>query len=81
MDLTNLTLAGLTAIGVVNVVTFFRADMDSRVKFSIAVVATFFVSFIPADLGSIILNHAKIALEAAFASSGVFKLFQVGGGK
>jgi hypothetical protein len=80
MDLSSLTLAGLVAIGVVNVVTFFKAGIDSRIKFALALVAAFVVTFIPADLGAVILNHAKIALEVAFASSGGYKLLQLTGG-
>jgi hypothetical protein len=77
MDIANLTLVGLIAIGTVNVITFFKADLDSRIKFAAAFVVAFIATFIPVDLGTILLNNAKIALEAALAGSGVYKLFQI----
>ena len=81
MDLTNLTLAGLVALGIVNVVTFFIPNLDTKIKFLVAFLAAFIVTFVPADLGSIILDKAKFALEIAFASSGAYKLSQVIGAK
>lgn len=76
MDLTNLTLTGLVAIGLVNVVSFFVKDLKPEVKFAIAFTGAFLVTFIPQDLSNLFLNNAKIAIEAAFMSSGVYKLFQ-----
>jgi len=80
MDFASLTLAGLTAIGVVNVLTFFMPNLDSRVKFAASLVAAFVITFVPAGLGSTILDHLKIALEVAFATSGTYKLAQKVGG-
>jgi hypothetical protein len=80
MDLLDTTLAGLVAIGVVNVITMWKPALSSQVKFGIAFVVAFLVLFIPPDLGNIILEKAKIALEVAFASSGVYKLAQKVGG-
>lgn len=80
MDITNLTLAGLVAIGIVNVVSFFKPELDNKVKFALAFVAAFIVTFVPAELGNEILNKAKFALEIAFASSGAYKLVQKAGG-
>lgn len=80
MDITTLTLTGLTAIGVVNVATFFKPDMDSRVKFALSVLAAFVVTFVPADIGMIILDKAKEALVAAFAASGTYKIATKAGG-
>lgn len=74
MDIQNLTLTGLTAIGVVNVITFFKPGLDSKVKFALSAIAAFAVMFVPAEIGGIILTNAKEALVAAFAASGVFKL-------
>lgn len=74
-------LAGLVAIGAVNIVDIFYPVKDSRIKFGIAFVTAFIVLFIPADLGSIIFDKAKIALEVAVGSSGAYKLFQVAGSK
>lgn len=75
MDLTSMTLAGLFAIGVVNVITFFRPDLDNKIKFALAFLAAFIALFVPAELGNEVLNKAKLALEVAFASSGTYKLF------
>jgi hypothetical protein len=80
MDLLNTTLAGLVAIGAVNVISMWKPDMDSRLKFGIAFVVAFIVLFVPTDLGNMLLEKAKIALEVAFASSGVYKLAQKVGG-
>jgi len=80
MDLQNITLAGLTAIGVVNVMTMWKPDIDSRIKFAASFVVAFIVLFIPPEFGNTILEKAKIAVEVAFASSGVYKLAQKSGG-
>jgi hypothetical protein len=76
MDLTNLTFVGLATLGIVNVVTLFKSDIDSRYKFLIAIVSAFALTFVPVDLGSILLNKMKLAVEVAFASSGTYKLAQ-----
>lgn len=81
MDLQNITLAGLVAIGVVNVISFFKPGLDSKIKFSASLLAAFAVSFVPQDLGIIILNHAKDAITVAFAASGVYKIAQKAGGE
>ena len=77
----NLSLAGLTAIGVVNIVTFFKPELDSKVKFFISFVVAFIIMFIPMEFQQQILNQARLALEVAFATSGAYKLFQVIGTK
>jgi hypothetical protein len=81
MDLQSITLAGLFVIGVVNVVTFFKPILDSRVKFAISFVAAFVALLIPADLGAYFLNIAKQAIETAFIASGGYKLLTKAGGK
>jgi hypothetical protein len=81
MDLVTTSLAGLVAIGTVNVIDIFHPISDSRIKFGIAFVVAFIVLFIPVELGNQLLNQAKIALEVAVASSGTYKLFQVIGSK
>lgn len=84
MDLTtigNLTLTALVALGTVNVITFFRPAMDSRLKFALSAVVAFAASFIPADLGMVILTHAKDALVVALAASGGYKLAAKVGGE
>jgi hypothetical protein len=80
MDIFQMGLVGLVALGVVNVITFFKPNMDSRVKFAISAVVAFIVAFIPPDLGNIVLDKIRIALEAAFAASGTYKLFTKAGG-
>jgi len=80
MDLSSMTFIGLVTVGVVNVVTFFKPNLDSKVKFAIALVAAFVLTFVPADLGVLILDKLKIAIEVALASSGAYKLaMKVGG--
>lgn len=80
MDLENITLAGLAVIGVVNVVSFYKPDMDSRYKFALSFVVAFLITFVPVDLGNIILEKAKDALQVAFIASGTYKLAQKVGG-
>lgn len=80
-DFASATLATLAVLGVVNVITIFSPDMDSRLKFTLSVVAALLVGLIPADLGNIIATHIKDALVVAFAASGVYKVAQQSGGK
>jgi hypothetical protein len=80
MDLFNMGLIGLVTLGVVNVVTFFKPDLDSRIKFAISLVVAFLVTFVPPDLGNILLDKLRVALEVAFAASGTYKLFSKAGG-
>ncbi len=81
MDLQSLTLAGLGALGVVNVVTFFKKDLSSEIKFALSAVSAFaIIALVPADLGNIILEYAKQALMIAFAMSGGYKIATKAGG-
>lgn len=80
MDLQTISLVGLMALGTVNVITLFKPDLDSRLKFAASFVVAFAVTFIPVEVGNIILEKAKIALEASLAFSGVYKLAQKAGG-
>lgn len=80
MDIQSLTLAGLVGIGVVNVMSFFVPNMDSRVKWAISFISIFAATFVPVELGNIILDHAKTAITIAFASSGAYKIAQKAGG-
>lgn len=81
MDFTGVTLAGLAAVGVVNVVTFFYPDITSKVKFALSAFAAFAViALVPADLGNIIFEYAKEALIIAFAMSGGYKIATKAGG-
>lgn len=80
MDIANLTLSGLAVIGIVNVISFFKPNMDSRIKFAISFIVAFVVTFIPVEIGNVILEKSREALTIAFASSGVYKLAQKSGG-
>ena len=73
--------AGLVAVGAVNVVTWFRPDLKPEHKFAISFVAALVVTFIPPELGNILLNKVKIALEASLGVSGMYKISQKAGGK
>ncbi|MFA5768376.1 MAG: hypothetical protein WC871_02410 [Bacteroidales bacterium] len=81
MDLQSLTFAGLVAIGIVNVISFYKPGLSSEIKFAISFVAAFLVGFIPADLGNQIFNHAIDAIELALMASGGYKIAQKVGGK
>lgn len=81
IDLGNITLVGLAIIGAVNAWTFFRPDAESKEKFLLSVVVALLIGFIPADLGSVILERIVAALTAAFAASGGYKLTQKLGGQ
>lgn len=81
MDLMGLSLAGLVAIGAVNVIDIFFPLSDSRIKFGVSFIAAFIVLFIPAELGNTLLNQVRIALQLAIGASGAYKLFQVAGTK
>lgn len=81
MDLGNATFIGLMTLGFVNVLTIWKPNLDSRYKFIASVLFAFGLTFVPSDLGIIILDKAKLALEYAFAASGVYKLAQKAGGQ
>ena len=81
MDIASLTFLGLIGLGTVNVISFFKADMDSRVKFAISFAVILAATFIPAELGSVILDKAKVALEIALSASGIYKIAQKAGGE
>lgn len=80
MDFTGMTFAGLATIGVVNVLGFFRPNMDSKLKFGISIVAAMAFLFVPADLGNLLFDKLKEAITIAFAASGTYKLVTRAGG-
>lgn len=80
MDIFSLALPGLVALGVVNVIGFFKPDLDSRIKFAISFLVALAVLFVPEDLGFMLADKIKEALTIAFAASGVYKLFTKAGG-
>lgn len=79
MDLQTISLAGLVSVGAVNVVTMFRPEIDSRIKFALSFVVAFGVLFVPQEIGNLLLDKLKQALEIAFAFSGVYKLVSKSG--
>lgn len=81
VDLQNITFVGLMTVGFVNVLTFFLPNLNSKIKFGISVPVAFLLTFVPNELGNIILDHAKVALEIALTSSGLYKLTQKVGGE
>lgn len=80
MDFTDLTFIGLITIGFVNVLTFFKPEMDSQVKFGASVVVAFLLTFVPQEIGILVFDKLKIALEVAFAASGAYKIAMKAGG-
>lgn len=80
MDFTDMTFVGLATLGIVNVVTLFKSDIDSRYKFIISIIAAFALTFVPESLGIMLLDKMKVALEVSFAASGTYKLAQKIGG-
>lgn len=83
MDLStlgNITFVGLATLGIVNVVTMFKPDLESKYKFLISITAAFVLTFVPSDLGSMLLEKMKTAVEVAFAASGTYKLATKAGG-
>jgi hypothetical protein len=82
MDFQNLTLAGLAAVGVVNVITFFRPALAPQVKFFLSAVAAFLIILlVPLDMGQRIAEQIKEALVIAFAASGTYTLAKRAGGQ
>jgi hypothetical protein len=81
MDFTSMTFAGLATLGIVNVIGFFKPDLDSKVKFAISIGAALAFLFVPADVGNMLANKIKEAIEIAFAVSGTYKLATKVGGK
>ena len=81
IDFSSMSLVALAIIGVVNVITMFKADLDSKYKFAISVVVALLVGFIPTDLTGELQVRISEALMAAFAASGAYKLSQKVGGQ
>jgi len=75
-SLMDLTFVGLMTVGFVNVVSFYKPGMDSKVKFGLSLAFAFALTFVPADLSAIILDKAKEALSVALAASGAYKMAQ-----
>lgn len=80
MDLGNLTLVGLVALGTVNVISFFQPGMDSKLKFGLSFLVAFAVTFVPVELAGQLAQNIKVAAEAALGASGIYKLADKAGG-
>lgn len=80
IDLANASFGLLMSIGFVNVLTFFKPDMNSQFKFFLTIIFAFALTYVPADLQSDLLNRAKVAIELALAGSGTYKVAQKIGG-
>lgn len=78
---TNLAFVGLITVGVVNVITFYKPDLDSKIKFTISLVVALALSFMPESFGGYVADRIKVAIEIAFAASGAYKLMTRAGGK
>lgn len=81
MDFTSMTFAGLATLGLVNVIGFWKPNLDSKVKFTISILAALAFLFVPADLGSMLADKIRQAIEIALAVSGTYKLAQKVGGQ
>ncbi len=81
IDLASLTFVSLITIGVVNVISFFKPGIDSKIKFAVSLAVAFGLTFVPVAFGSMILEKAKEAIQVAFMASGSYKIAQKIGGK
>lgn len=81
IDFQTASLALLMVIGGVNIINFFFPLTDSRIKFAVSLAIAFAVSFIPAEIGSILLEKLRDAIQIAVAASGLYKVSQVVGQK
>lgn len=80
MDISNMTFAGLATAGIVNVVTFFKPNLNSKTKFALSILAAFALTFVPKEMGVELYDKLKTAIEIAFAVSGTYKIATKFGG-
>ena len=64
----------------VNVLLFFKPDLNSKMKIVAAFIFAFAWSYVPAVITIDLLNRLKIAIEIALSSSGIYKLVTKAGG-
>ena len=81
MDIAQLGFLGLIGLGTVNALSLWKSTMDSKLKLIISGVVVFIATFIPVELGNIIADKAKLAIEVALASSGGYTLAKRAGGQ
>lgn len=80
MDFAGQAFVGLTTIGFINVLGFFYPQLNPKIKIATSAVFAFIMLFVPAEIGNIIFDRARIAIEIALASSGGYKIAQKIGG-
>lgn len=80
MNVFELGFIGLMTLGFVNVVTFYKPSLDSKVKFALSVVFAFALTFVPVEFANLLLERIKEALGVALMMSGVYKISQKVGG-
>lgn len=80
MNFEGMTFIGLMTIGFVNVVTFYKPNLDSKMKVYISVVFAFALTFVPVNIGVLVLDKMKLAIEIALMASGGYKIAQKAGG-
>ena len=81
MDLLSVGFVGLMTLGFVNVLTFWKPNLDSKIKFSVSLVFAFALLWVPADLGNMLAEKIVKAAEIALAASGGYKVAQKIGGQ
>ena len=74
MDILNLGFVGLMTVGFVNVITLWKPDLDSRIKFGASILVAFGLLFVPMDLSNMLADKIKTAVEIALAATGTYKL-------
>lgn len=80
MDLTTITFPALATIGVINVITMFKPDLNSQIKFGISVLIAVAISFIPEYIQIDLLARIIEGINIAFVASGGYKVAQKIGG-
>jgi len=80
MDIETLSLAGLIAYGLVNVISWKFPNLDKGIKFGILFLVALGALFVPADLGSVIADKAKEAIAIALLMTGAGKIASKAGG-
>lgn len=81
MEVLTMGFIGVMTIGVINVVGFFKPDLDSRIKIALSIAVAFGLTFVPADISNLLLAKITLALEVTAFATGGYKLAQKIGGK
>lgn len=75
-DWANAGFIGLATIGFVNVLLMWKPTLSPKARFFSGVAFAFAATFVPAELGNLILDKLKLAVSVGLASSGTYKLTQ-----